>query len=246
MIKLNNISKSFIGDQVETVAINNMSLEIKKGEFVSILGPSGCGKSTLLNVLGMLDHINQGDFVFADHDIGKASEQRRAQLRKEHIGFIFQSFNLIDELNVEQNIELPLYYHKVPKKERTQRVAEALKRVDIEHRRHHLPAKLSGGQQQRVAIARALVTNPSLILADEPTGNLDSANSTQVMELLQALNQQGTTIIMVTHAPEHVCYGTRVIELLDGKIQQDIGVEHIPSSFTPSKETSQQTEVAYD
>ena len=221
MIKLNNISKSFIGDQVETVAINNMSLEIKKGEFVSILGPSGCGKSTLLNVLGMLDHINQGDFVFADHDIGKASEQRRAQLRKEHIGFIFQSFNLIDELTVEQNIELPLYYHKVPKKERTQRVVEALKRVDIEHHRHHLPAKLSGGQQQRVAVARAIAGSPSIILADEPTGNLDSKNAEAVMALLDTLHQEGATICMVTHDPRSAQRAERQIDILDGKVIAD-------------------------
>ena len=247
MIKLNNISKSFIGDQVETVAINQMSLEIHQGEFVSILGPSGCGKSTLLNVLGMLDHIDDGEFTFVDHAIDKLKEQHRARLRKEHIGFIFQSFNLIDELTVEQNIELPLYYHKIPKKERIAKVNEALKRVDIAHRRHHLPAKLSGGQQQRVAIARALVTSPSLILADEPTGNLDSTNSTQVMELLQELNQQGTTIIMVTHAPEHVCYGTRVIELLDGKVQQDIAVEQVADTFNTDTETAKQApEVAYD
>ena len=221
MISINNITRSFLGDEVETLAINGMSLTIEKGEFLSILGPSGCGKSTLLNVLGMLDSIDQGQFQFFAQKVEQLSEKQQARLRKDHIGFIFQSFNLIDELTVEQNIELPLYYHKVPKEERKRLVEEVLKRVDISHRRHHLPAKLSGGQQQRVAIARAIVTNPDLILADEPTGNLDSKNSTQVMALLQQLNKEGATIVMVTHAPEHVHFGTRVIELLDGKIRKD-------------------------
>jgi putative ABC transport system ATP-binding protein len=221
MITLKNINRSFIGDEVETVAIDNMNLTINKGEFLSILGPSGCGKSTLLNVLGMLDSIDQGEFSFIAHQVEQCSEKQRAILRKKHIGFIFQSFNLIDELTVEQNIELPLYYHKIAKDERKRLVDEVLKRVDIAHRRKHLPAKLSGGQQQRVAIARAIVTQPALILADEPTGNLDSKNSEQVMELLRELNQEGSTIVMVTHAPEHTCYGTRVLELLDGKILKD-------------------------
>jgi len=221
MIKFNQISRSFIGDEVETIAIDEMNLTINEGEFISILGPSGCGKSTLLNVLGMLDSIDTGEFNFLDNPVDQFSEQQRARLRKQHIGFIFQNFNLIDELTVEQNIELPLYYHNVAKTERKRLVDAVLKRVDISHRRKHLPAKLSGGQQQRVAIARAIVTNPDLILADEPTGNLDSKNSTQVMELLQQLNQQGATIVMVTHAPDHACYGTRVIELLDGKVIND-------------------------
>jgi len=221
MIKFNQISRSFIGDEVETVAIDKMNLTIKEGEFLSILGPSGCGKSTLLNVLGMLDSIDSGKFCFLENPVDKYSEQQRALLRKQHIGFIFQNFNLIDELTVEQNIELPLYYHNVAKVERKRLVDAVLKRVDISHRRKYLPAKLSGGQQQRVAIARAIVTNPDLILADEPTGNLDSRNSSQVMELLQQLNQEGATIVMVTHAPEHVIYGTRVIELLDGKVVND-------------------------
>jgi putative ABC transport system ATP-binding protein len=215
MIKFNKISRSFIGDEVETVAIDAMNLTISKGEFLSILGPSGCGKSTLLNVLGMLDSIDTGEFSFLDNPVDKFSEQQRARLRKQHIGFIFQNFNLIDELTVEQNIELPLYYHNVAKAERKRLVDAVLKRVDISHRRRHLPAKLSGGQQQRVAIARAIVTNPDLILADEPTGNLDSKNS---------------TIVMVTHAPEHVIYGTRVIELLDGKVITDHLVKEKPNS----------------
>ncbi len=230
MIKFNKISRSFIGDEVETVAISEMSLTINKGEFLSILGPSGCGKSTLLNVLGMLDSIDSGEFSFLGNSVDKFSEQQRARLRKLHIGFIFQNFNLIDELTVEQNIELPLYYHNVAKAERKRLVDTVLKRVDISHRRKHLPAKLSGGQQQRVAIARAIVTSPDLILADEPTGNLDSKNSTQVMELLQQLNQEGATIVMVTHAPEHVIYGTRVIELLDGKVITDHLVKEKPNS----------------
>ncbi len=235
MITFNNISRSFIGDEVETVAINDMSLSIKKGEFLSILGPSGCGKSTLLNVLGMLDSIDQGSFDFLGHQVDQCRERQRAELRKLHIGFIFQSFNLIDELTVEQNIELPLYYHKVPKEERKRLVDQVLQRVDIAHRRKHLPAKLSGGQQQRVAIARAIVTQPALILADEPTGNLDSKNSEQVMQLLQELNQEGSTIVMVTHAPEHVRYGTRVLELLDGKILKDNVVQQQPLTASVSE-----------
>ncbi len=218
MIELKKICRSFIGDDVETVAINEMDLTINKGDFLSILGPSGCGKSTLLNVLGMLDTVDCGEFNFLDKHVTTLSEAKRSQLRKLHLGFIFQNFNLIDELSVEQNIELPLYYHKIAKPERKKRVEQVLQRVDIAHRRKHLPAKLSGGQQQRVAIARAIVTQPDLILADEPTGNLDSKNSAQVMELLQQLNQEGATIVMVTHAPEHVSFGNRVIELLDGKI----------------------------
>lgn len=240
MIEFKNISRSFIGDEVETVAIDGMDLTINKGEFLSILGPSGCGKSTLLNVLGMLDHIDQGQFQFLTHAVEQCSEGQKAELRKSHIGFIFQSFNLIDELTVEQNIELPLHYHNVPKAERKRLVDEVLSRVDIAHRRKHLPAKLSGGQQQRVAIARAIVTQPDLILADEPTGNLDSKNSQQVMELLQQLNQEGSTIIMVTHAPEHVDFGTRVIELLDGKIINDKSIQQ-----KTIENTNSEKELAY-
>ncbi|WDE07393.1 ABC transporter ATP-binding protein [Thalassomonas viridans] len=221
MITLQKIAKSFIGEEIETVAIDEMDLSINKGEFLSILGPSGCGKSTLLNVLGMLDTVNSGEFHFLGQNVSTLAESQRAKLRKQHLGFIFQNFNLIDELSVEQNIELPLYYQKVAKAERKKRVDAVLERVDISHRRHHLPAKLSGGQQQRVAIARAIITEPDLILADEPTGNLDSNNSGQVMALLQQLNREGATIVMVTHAPEHIGFGTRAIELLDGKIVSD-------------------------
>ena len=224
MLKLHNLAKIYQTDEVETAALNGVNIEIEHGEFVAIMGPSGCGKSTLLNVLGMLDSTDSGSFRFLEHQVETSSENQRAKMRKEHIGFIFQSFNLIDELSVEQNIELPLIYHKVPKHERKARVEEVLERVDIIHRRHHLPAKLSGGQQQRVAIARAIVTKPDLILADEPTGNLDSTNSQQVMSLLQDLNREGATIVMVTHAPEHVHFGTRVISLLDGNILSDIEV----------------------
>lgn len=222
MINLTSVSRSFVGDEVETVAINDMNLAITSGEFISILGPSGCGKSTLLNVLGMLDGIDSGTFNFLGAKVDELSEYKKAELRKQYIGFIFQSFNLLDELTVEQNIELPLVYHGIDKKTRKALVSEVMQRVDINHRRSHLPAKLSGGQQQRVAIARAIVTKPKLILADEPTGNLDSNNSEQVMKLLRQLNREdGTTILMVTHAPEHVHYGTRVIELLDGEVQTD-------------------------
>ncbi|TMP25648.1 phosphonate ABC transporter ATP-binding protein [Pseudoalteromonas rubra] len=221
MIKLNNVSRSFIAEHIETVALDKLSLSVSHGEFISILGPSGCGKSSLLNILGMLDDIDEGSFVFNGTELATASSITKAQLRKKHIGFIFQNFNLIDELTVEQNIALPLHYQQLNKAQRTARVEEVLHRLDIAHRRTHLPAKLSGGQQQRVAIARAIVTQPDLILADEPTGNLDSQNSTQVMEILRQLNMMGTTIVMVTHAQEQVQYGTRVIRLMDGKIQQD-------------------------
>jgi len=252
MIKFNRISRSFIGDEVETVAIDEMNLTIKQGEFISILGPSGCGKSTLLNVLGMLDNIDTGEFIFLGNAVNELNEKQCATLRKKHIGFIFQNFNLIDELSVEQNIELPLYYHNVAKAERKNRVDTVLEKVGISHRRKHLPAKLSGGQQQRVAIARAIVTNPDLILADEPTGNLDSKNSIQVMELLQQLNLAGATIVMVTHAPEHSCYGTRVIELLDGKVKDDHQVpEYVGDKVngnvkenSPTVLTSKETEKA--
>jgi len=228
MIELKELSRVFVGDEVETVAIDKMNLTIKQGEFVSILGPSGCGKSTLLNVLGMLDGIDSGHYLFKEQSVDSLPESKQAKLRKSYIGFIFQSFNLIDELTVEQNIELPLIYHKVEKSKRKQLVESVMNRVDIIHRRHHLPAKLSGGQQQRVAIARAIITKPSVILADEPTGNLDSKNSSQVMSLLTELNKtDGTTVIMVTHAPEHAHLGTRIIELLDGKIKSDYQVDNI-------------------
>ena len=194
MIKLENIQKVFRTEEVETVALGGVSLEVKKGEFVAIMGPSGCGKSTLLNILGLLDNPTSGQYLLDGQDVGSLKESQRTKVRKGQIGFVFQSFNLIDELNVEENVELPLTYLGVPKKERKARVEEVLRRMAISHRSHHFPQQLSGGQQQRVAIARAVVMNPKLILADEPTGNLDSKNGLEVMQLLTQLNQEGTTV----------------------------------------------------
>ena len=206
MIKLENIQKVFRTEEVETVALGGVSLEVNKGEFVAIMGPSGCGKSTLLNILGLLDN----------------KESQRTAVRKGQIGFVFQSFNLIDELNVEENVELPLTYLGVPKKERRQRVEEVLRRMAISHRAHHFPQQLSGGQQQRVAIARAVVMNPKLILADEPTGNLDSKNGLEVMQLLTQLNQEGTTVLMVTHSERDAGYAQRIVNLLDGQVVPEV------------------------
>lgn len=196
MIKLVSLEKVYTTEEVETTALNNINLEIKEGEFVAIMGPSGCGKSTLLNIVGLLDNPTAGEYYFGEHEVARYSERQRAQLRKGSIGFVFQSFNLIDELTVFENVELPLLYLKVPSSERKQRVEEVLERMNIMHRRNHFPQQLSGGQQQRVAIARAIVAKPRVILADEPTGNLDSANGEEVMKLLSQLNEEGTTIIM--------------------------------------------------
>lgn len=218
MIQAKNLTKVYTTDEVETTALNNINLHIRKGEFVAIMGPSGCGKSTLLNIIGLLDTPSSGSYRFLDQELANFSERQRAALRKGTIGFIFQSFNLIDELSVFENIELPLLYQKVPSAERKQRVEEALKQMNIMHRRNHFPQQLSGGQQQRVAIARAVVTGPDLILADEPTGNLDSKNGEEVMQLLAELNAQGTTIAMVTHSPHDANYAHRIINLFDGKI----------------------------
>ncbi|RYY73683.1 MAG: ABC transporter ATP-binding protein [Gammaproteobacteria bacterium] len=218
MIKLNNVEKIFRTDEIETMALNKVSFEINAGEFVAIMGPSGCGKSTLLNILGMLDSPETGDYEFNGKNIAKYSEAKLGQLRKENIGFIFQSFNLIDELNVFENIELALLYHDIPSAERKQRVQAVIEKMEIAHRAKHMPSQLSGGQQQRVAVARALVANPKLILADEPTGNLDSARGQEVMSLLKKLNQEGSTIIMVTHSAEHAEYAQRRINLFDGKV----------------------------
>ena len=217
MIKLENIQKVFRTEEVETVALGGVSLEVKKGEFVAIMGPSGCGKSTLLNILGLLDNPTSGQYLLDGQDVGSLKESQRTKVRKGQIGFVFQSFNLIDELNVEENVELPLTYLGVPKKERKARVEEVLRRMAISHRSHHFPQQLSGGQQQRVAIARAVVMNPKLILADEPTGNLDSKNGLEVMQLLTQLNQEGTTVVMVTHSEHDAGYAQRVINLLDGQ-----------------------------
>ena len=222
MIKTENLQKIFKTEEVETWALHNVSLEIKEGEFVAIMGPSGCGKSTLLNILGLLDNPTNGTYQLNGTDVSKFSEAERTNLRKGVIGFVFQSFNWIDELNVYENIELPLLYMGVPKEERKQRVEEAMKRMDIAHRVKHFPQQLSGGQQQRVAIARAVVANPKIILADEPTGNLDSKNGKEVMDLLTQLNKEGTTVVMVTHSQHDAGYATRVINLFDGQVVNSV------------------------
>lgn len=218
MIKLHNIEKIFRTDEIETMALSKISFDIKAGEFVAIMGPSGCGKSTLLNILGMLDSPDAGDYFFNGENIARYSEAKLSQIRKHNIGFIFQSFNLIDELNVFENIELALLYHDISAAERKQRVQAVIDKMEIQHRAKHMPSQLSGGQQQRVAVARAVVANPKLILADEPTGNLDSARGQEVMLLLKKLNQEGATIIMVTHSAEHADYAQRRINLFDGKV----------------------------
>ncbi|MDD2793704.1 MAG: ABC transporter ATP-binding protein [Sediminibacterium sp.] len=217
MIKITNLEKIYRTEEVETIALNKISLEIKEGEFVAIMGPSGCGKSTLLNILGLLDNPNGGSFQFNGTEIAGYSERKRADLRKHNIGFVFQSFNLIDELTVFENAELPMIYTGVKASERKKRVEDVLEKVQIMHRRNHYPQQLSGGQQQRVAVARAVVNRPKLILADEPTGNLDSSNGNEVMELLTQLNEQGTTIVMVTHSEHDARYSHRIIRMLDGQ-----------------------------
>lgn len=218
MIKTVDLVKVFRTDEVETTALNKVSLEIKKGEFVAIMGPSGCGKSTLLNILGLLDNPSDGQYYFMDIEVAKHKEKQRTNLRKSNIGFVFQSFNLIDELTVFENVELPLLYQNVPSSERKKKVETVLERMKISHRRNHFPQQLSGGQQQRVAIARSVVSNPKLILADEPTGNLDSSNGEEVMNLLSELNNEGTTIVMVTHSPTDAEKAHRIIQLFDGHI----------------------------
>ncbi len=221
MIKVENLSKSFRTEEVETIALNGVSFEVKDGEFVAIMGPSGCGKSTLLNILGLLDNPTGGKYWLDGNEVSALKEKDRTDVRKGQIGFVFQSFNLIDELNVEENIELPLTYLNIPAKERKQRVQEIMKRMAISHRAKHFPHQLSGGQQQRVAIARAVVFGPKMILADEPTGNLDSKNGIEVMKLLTELNQEGTTIIMVTHSDRDASMAQRVIKLFDGKVVEE-------------------------
>jgi putative ABC transport system ATP-binding protein len=218
MLKTVNLTKIFRTDEVETTALNKVSMEVAEGDFVAVMGPSGCGKSTLLNILGLLDNPTDGELFFNDLEVAKYSERNRTNLRKGNIGFVFQSFNLIDELTVYENVELPLLYMKVASKERKKKVNEVLERMKIVHRKKHFPQQLSGGQQQRVAISRAVVANPKLILADEPTGNLDSANGEEVMNLLTELNKDGTTIVMVTHSPTDAEYAHRIIQLFDGHI----------------------------
>jgi len=218
MIKVTNLKKVFRTEEVETVALGGIDLSVDDGEFVAVMGPSGCGKSTLLNILGLLDNPTSGSYMLSNVEVGSLKESERTNVRKGQIGFVFQSFNLIDELNVEQNVELPLKYLHVPQAERRERVKEILRRMNMSHRAKHYPSQLSGGQQQRVAIARAVVFNPKLILADEPTGNLDSKNGTEVMQLLTQLNADGTTIVMVTHSQRDAAYASRVVNMLDGHI----------------------------
>ena len=222
MIKVTDLSKVFRTEEIETTALNGVSFEIKEGEFVAIMGPSGCGKSTLLNILGLLDNPSGGSYMLLDSEVGQLKEKERTKFRKGNIGFVFQSFNLIDELDVYENVELPLRYLNISSSERKQKVTEILKRMGISHRAKHFPQQLSGGQQQRVAIARAVVSSPKLILADEPTGNLDSKNGKEVMDLLAELNAEGTTIVMVTHSQKDAAVAQRVINLFDGQIVGDV------------------------
>ncbi len=218
MIRTVDLTRIFRTDEVETTALNKINIEIKQGEFVAVMGPSGCGKSTLLNVLGLLDTPSSGDFFFLNENVSGYSERQRARLRKHNIGFVFQNFNLIDQLNVFENVELPLIYLKMSTKERRMKVEEALESMQIAHRVKHYPNQLSGGQQQRVAVARAIVSKPHFILADEPTGNLDSKHGDEVMSLLSGLNEDGTTIIMVTHSQRDAEYSNRIIHLFDGQV----------------------------
>ena len=222
MIKIENLSKTFRTTEVETIALNKVNLEVRDKEFVAIMGPSGCGKSTLLNILGLLDNPTEGNYYLGDQEVGHLKEKERTNVRKGTIGFVFQSFNLIDELNVFENIELPLTYLGIPAEERKRKVTEIMKRMNISHRAKHYPQQLSGGQQQRVAIARAVVSDPKIILADEPTGNLDSKNGQEVMELLTELNREGTTIVMVTHSQRDAGFASRVINLFYGQIVSSI------------------------
>lgn len=222
LILITNLQKVFRTELVETVALNNVSLAVEKGEFVAIMGPSGCGKSTLLNILGLLDTPTSGEYLLDGVDVSQCSESERTDIRKGTLGFVFQAFNLIEDLNVEENIELPLLYMGLPKAERQRRIQYAMERMNIGHRAKHFPAQLSGGQQQRVAIARAVVCQPSLILADEPTGNLDSKNGHEVMELLSELHKEGTTIVMVTHSQKDATYADRIVNLFDGQVVEKV------------------------
>jgi putative ABC transport system ATP-binding protein len=218
MIKTNDLKKIYTTEEVETTALDNVNIEINEKEFVAIMGPSGCGKSTLLNIFGLLDNPSDGEYHFLDYEVSKYSERQRANLRKANIGFVFQSFNLIDELTVYENVELPLLYLGVSSSEREKMVTQVLERMQIMHRKDHFPQQLSGGQQQRVAVSRAVVAKPKLILADEPTGNLDSANGEEVMNIMTQLNEEGTTIVMVTHSPHDSEYAHRIIHLFDGHV----------------------------
>lgn len=218
ILRIEGLMKLFRTEDVETTALDEVNLTVNEGEFTSIMGPSGCGKSTLLHILGLIDNPDGGKYFFLDEEVSKYSERQRAQLRKENIGFVFQSFNLIDELTVYENVELPLIYTKTPADERAKKVQSVLEKMDMAHRSSHFPQQLSGGQQQRVAVARAIVNQPNLILADEPTGNLDSEHGEEVMKILAGLNEEGTTIVMVTHSAEDAAVGKRIVRMLDGKI----------------------------
>ena len=218
LLKTQNLKKIYRTTEVETTSLIDINLEIKKGEFVAIMGPSGCGKSTLLNIIGLLDNPSDGQYWFLDQEVSKFTERQRAEMRKANVGFIFQSFNLIDELTVFENIELPLIYLDIPSKERKERVESLMDQLQIMHRRNHFPQQLSGGQQQRVAVCRAIIAKPKLILADEPTGNLDSKNGEEVMRLITELHQKGTSVVMVTHSREHAQYAQRVVHLFDGQV----------------------------
>lgn len=218
ILRIEGLMKLFRTEEVETTALDEVNLTVNEGEFTSIMGPSGCGKSTLLHILGLIDNPDGGKYFFLDEEVSKYSERQRAQLRKENIGFVFQSFNLIDELTVYENVELPLIYTKTPADERAKKVQAVLEKMDMAHRTSHFPQQLSGGQQQRVAVARAIVNSPNLILADEPTGNLDSEHGEEVMKILASLNDEGTTIVMVTHSAEDAAVGKRIVRMLDGKI----------------------------
>lgn len=222
IIEIKNLQKVFRTELVETVALNGVSLTVEKGEFVAIMGPSGCGKSTLLNIVGLLDNPTSGEYLLDGVDVSKKSESERTDIRKGTLGFVFQAFNLIEDLNVEENIELPLLYMGLPKSERKKRIQDAMEHMAISHRAKHFPAQLSGGQQQRVAIARAVVSKPTLILADEPTGNLDSKNGHEVMELLSELHKDGTTIVMVTHSQKDAMYADRIVNLFDGQVVEKV------------------------
>jgi putative ABC transport system ATP-binding protein len=221
MLAMRDLSRVYRTDTIETTALDGIDLDIADGEFVAIMGPSGCGKSTLLNVIGMLDSPTSGSYVFNGQEVAGLSESKLAEVRKANIGFIFQSFNLVDELSVRENVELALLYHNVPASERRRRADEVMDKVGIGHRAKHRPSQLSGGQQQRVAVARALVGSPKLILADEPTGNLDTQHGEEVMKMLQQLNREGATIVMVTHSPSHADYAGRVVNMLDGRVLQE-------------------------